>query len=93
LVAFFTFVAQWNNYFLPLLVLPSSNNYPLPVGLSLLAASDVSLSPGNYSADQIYNPDVALAAVLAMVPVVIALLLAQRVVVRGASLMSGSFVG
>jgi multiple sugar transport system permease protein len=32
LVAFFSFVANWNNFFLPFVMLPSSGQYPIQVG-------------------------------------------------------------
>ena len=34
LIAFFSFVSNWNNYFLPLVMLPNSDGYPLQVGLT-----------------------------------------------------------
>ena len=33
LVGFFSFVANWTNYFLPYVMLPSSNEYPVQVGI------------------------------------------------------------
>ncbi|HZR95499.1 MAG TPA: carbohydrate ABC transporter permease [Gaiellaceae bacterium] len=36
LVFFFSFVADWNNFFLPYVVLADSNQYPITVGLSNL---------------------------------------------------------
>jgi multiple sugar transport system permease protein len=35
-VLLFAFVAAWNNYFLPLVVLSDEQLYPLTVGLALL---------------------------------------------------------
>ena len=67
LVAFFSFVANWNNYFLPLLVLPTSDGYPLQVGLVDL--------PG--------GPILALGTLLSIAPVAIVFIVAQRYVVRG----------
>jgi multiple sugar transport system permease protein len=93
LVAFFTFVAQWNNYFLPLVVLPSSSKYPLAVGLQVIASADASFNPVNYTGAPIFDPELALVTVVVMVPVFIVLLLAQRVVMRGSAIMSGALVG
>ena len=39
LVGFFGFVQNWTNYFLPFVVLPSNNGYPIQVGLSLIGRS------------------------------------------------------
>ena len=39
LVGFFSFVQNWNNYFLPFVMLPLSDRYPIQVGLSSLLSS------------------------------------------------------
>ena len=58
LVFFFSFVADWNNFFLPYVVLPDSAQYPVEVGLNdlLLWAS---------------RPMLALATLIAATPVVV----------------------
>jgi len=68
LVAFFSFVSNWNNYFLPLLMLPNSDGYPLQVGLSNLPRGSTIL---------------ALGTLLSAVPVLCVFLVSQRYVVRG----------
>ena len=68
LVAFFSFVSTWNNYFLPLLVLPNSDGYPLQVGLANLPRGSTIL---------------ALGTLLSAVPVLCVFLVSQRYVVRG----------
>ena len=68
LIAFFSFVANWNNYFLPLAMLPSSDAYPLQVGLVLL--------PRN-------SPVLALGVLLSILPVVLVFLVSQRYVAAG----------
>ena len=70
LVAFFSLVADWNNYFLPYVMLPSSNGYPLQVGLSLLRGG-------------VAPPTLALATLISMVPVLVVFLLSQRMLVVG----------
>jgi multiple sugar transport system permease protein len=92
LVGFFAFVAQWNNYFLPLVVLPTSDLFPLPVGLAQLASVDISITP-QLTGSQIYNPELALATLVTMAPILLVLVLAQRFVIRGASIMSGAMTG
>jgi multiple sugar transport system permease protein len=92
LVAFFAFVANWNNYFLPFVMLADSSQYPLPVGLNLLISSTPSFNPiqgGNQL--HILNPELALATLFAAVPVAIVLLITQRALVRG--LTAGATVG
>ena len=45
LVFFFSFVADWNNFFLPFAVLGDSSKYPIQVGLSNLLSSTPLLQP------------------------------------------------
>jgi multiple sugar transport system permease protein len=86
LVFFFSFVADWNNFFLPYAVLADSNQYPIQVGLSDLLSSTPSFNPavgGGGQQVNIFRPELALATVLAVVPVAIVFLLSQRALVRG----------
>jgi multiple sugar transport system permease protein len=68
LVGFLSFVQNWNNYFLPFVMLPSSDKYPVQVGLTTLLAS---------------RPVLALATALAVLPVVTVFLFSQRFLVSG----------
>ena len=45
LVGFFSFVANWTNYFLPYVMLPESNQYPVQVGLGLLITDVPQFNP------------------------------------------------
>ena len=86
LVFFFSFVADWNNFFLPYVFLADSNQYPITVGLSNLLASTPSFNPsvgGGGQSVQIFKPELALATLLAVVPVAIVFLFSQRALVRG----------
>jgi multiple sugar transport system permease protein len=86
LVFFFSFVADWNNFFLPLTVLADSSQYPIQVGLSDLLSSTPSFNPAQGGGGQsvnIFRPELALATLLAIVPVAIVFLLSQRALVRG----------
>ena len=78
LVFFFAFVADWTNFFLPYIVLGDSRQFPVQVGLNdmLLGAP---------------RPMLALAALIAAVPVVVVFVLVQRALVRG--LLAGSIAG
>lgn len=71
-VLLFQFVATWNNYFLPLIMLSKPNLYPLTVGLTQWSnqATGVGARP-------IYNL-VITGSLLTIVPLVIAFLLLQR---------------
>jgi multiple sugar transport system permease protein len=86
LVFFFSFVADWNNFFLPYAVLADSSQYPLPVGLSDLLSSTPSFNPAAGGGGQqvnIFRPELALATLLAVIPVAIVFLVSQRALVRG----------
>jgi multiple sugar transport system permease protein len=86
LVFFFSFVADWNNFFLPYVVLADSNQYPITVGLANLLASTPSFNPsvgGGGQSVNIFKPELALATLLAVVPVAIVFLFSQRALVRG----------
>ena len=86
LVFFFSFVADWNNFFLPYVLLADSNQYPITVGLDNLLASTPSFNPavgGGVQSVNIFKPELALATLIAVVPVAIVFLVSQRALVRG----------
>jgi len=86
LVFFFSFVSDWNNFFLPFAVLADSSQYPIQVGLSNLLSSTPSFNPAVGGGGQqvaIFRPELALATLLAVIPVAIVFLLSQRALVRG----------
>jgi multiple sugar transport system permease protein len=86
LVFFFSFVADWNNFFLPYTVLADSAQYPIQVGLSDLLSSTPSFNPavgGGGQQVNIFRPELALATLLAVVPVAFVFVLSQRALVRG----------
>ncbi len=69
LVVFFSFVANWNNFFLPYVLLGDESQFPIQVGLS-----DLFRAP---------QPTVALATLVAAIPVLVVFIGSQRMVVRG----------
>jgi len=86
LVFFFSFVANWNNFFLPYVVLADSNQYPITVGLSNLLASTPSFNPavgGGGQSVNIFRPELALAAIVAVIPIALLFMVSQRALVRG----------
>jgi multiple sugar transport system permease protein len=87
LVGFFSFVANWTNYFLPYVMLPESNQYPVQVGLGLLITDVPQFNPTAGTA-AVLRPELALATLLAISPVLLVFLFAQRFLVTG--LLSGS---
>jgi multiple sugar transport system permease protein len=82
LVGFFSFVANWTNYFLPYVLLPESDQLPIQVGLGTLLTSVPQFNP-TAGAFAIERPQLALAALLAIAPVVVVFLFSQRFLVTG----------
>ncbi len=89
LLAFFAFIGNWANYFLPYILLPSSEHYTLPIGLGFLFYSTPAINPGvGATSVPIYKPEIALAGVLIALPIMIVFLVSQKRLVRG--MLSGS---
>jgi multiple sugar transport system permease protein len=82
LVGFFSFVANWTNYFLPYVMLPDSNQYPVQVGLGLLLTDVPQFNPTAGTA-AVLRPELALATLVAISPVLIVFLFAQRFLISG----------
>ncbi len=89
LLAFFAFTGNWANYFMPYIMLPSSTNYTLPLGLGFLFMSTPAINPGvGATSVPIMKPEIALAGVLVAVPIMIMFLISQKRLVRG--MLAGS---
>jgi multiple sugar transport system permease protein len=69
LVFFFSFVANWNNFFLPYVILSDERQLPIQVGLSDIFEST--------------RPALALATLIAAIPVAVVFVVSQRALVRG----------
>ena len=86
LVIFFSFVANWTNYFLPLVLLPLSEQGTVSLGLQQLVGSsplfDPTMSAG--LSVKLYMPQLALATTITIVPVLLVFIGAQRFLMRGA---------
>jgi multiple sugar transport system permease protein len=82
LVGFFSFVANWTNYFLPYVLLPGSDQFPVQVGLGTLLDNVPQFNP-TVGALAVQRPELALATLLAITPVLIVFLFSQRFLVAG----------
>ncbi|HEV2592573.1 MAG TPA: carbohydrate ABC transporter permease [Gaiellaceae bacterium] len=78
LVFFFSFAADWTNFFLPYAVLPDSSQYPVEVGLTDMFVGGS-------------KPVLALAALIATLPLAVVYAVSQRAIVRG--LVNGGSTG
>lgn len=86
LVAFFSFVANWTNFFLPLALLTSSQeNKTISIGIQeLIGASPLFNATVAAGLDvKLYMPQLALATVISMIPLLAVFLGAQRFLIRG----------
>ncbi len=82
LVGFFSFVANWTNYFLPYVMLPESDQMPIQVGVGSLLSNVPSFNPA-VGTLAVERPQMALATLLAITPVLVVFLFAQRFLVSG----------
>ncbi|KMS92620.1 ABC transporter permease [Streptomyces regensis] len=83
LVAFFSFVQNWNNFFLPFVMLPSSDGYPIQVGLTSLLAATPAFNPSSAGSDSVQLPTLALGTIVSILPVLIVFLFSQRFLIAG----------
>ena len=91
LVAFFSFITNWNNYFLPYVMLSEESKYNLPVGLGVLMSSTPAIKHEQASAIPITYPEAAMAGLIVVVPVALLFLFFQRYLVGG--VLSGATKG
>jgi multiple sugar transport system permease protein len=82
LVGFFNFVTNWNNYFLPFVMEPG-RKAPIQVGLAELISNVPLFNPTTVSSITISLPQLALATVISVIPVLIVFLFSQRFLVAG----------
>jgi multiple sugar transport system permease protein len=83
LVAFFTFVAGWTNYFLPYVMLSDQSAFTLQLGLQSLISTTGVTNPGTTSTSDIHQPEAVIASLITIVPVAIVFVLCQRFLARG----------
>jgi multiple sugar transport system permease protein len=83
LVGFFSFVQNWNNFFLPYVMLPGSDAYPLQVGLTQMLSSTPTFNPVVGASAEVSPPELVLATLVSAIPVLLVFLFAQRYVVGG----------
>jgi multiple sugar transport system permease protein len=83
MIGFFAVVGSWNAFFLPFIMLTSSNLQTLQTGLEALIASTGALGGGNLSNIDIHAPEVALATIISILPILLVFLFAQRYLAAG----------
>lgn len=84
MLAFFSFQANWINFFLPYVVVTSGEVLTLPVGLGILFSSTPALSPQvGANVLPIRAPEIALAGMMVAIPILLVFLASARLLVRG----------
>jgi multiple sugar transport system permease protein len=83
LVGFFSFVGNWNNFFLPYVMLPGSDQYPMQVGLTQMLSSTPTFNPVVGANAAVSPPELVLATLVSIAPVLVVFLVAQRYLVAG----------
>ncbi|KKC35018.1 hypothetical protein WH87_17755 [Devosia epidermidihirudinis] len=84
LIAFFSFLANWSNYFLALVLLSDDRLYSLPVGLTSLISSSGALNSGMAgNTIPIKLPEAIMASIFITLPVMLIFLISQRFVRSG----------
>jgi multiple sugar transport system permease protein len=78
LVAFFSFLANWSNYFLAFVPLADEKLFNLPPGLATLLSAEKALSNQAANDIPIRMPEAIQASIVVVVPVLIVFLLSQR---------------
>tara|TARA_B100000378_G_scaffold192988_1_gene157117 strand:+ start:2608 stop:3555 length:948 start_codon:yes stop_codon:yes gene_type:complete len=82
LVGFFNLVTNWNNYFLPFVMVPGRKS-PIQVGLAELLSNVPLFNPTSAGSVTIDLPVLAMATILSVAPVLIIFLFSQRFLVSG----------
>ncbi|MEU5642823.1 carbohydrate ABC transporter permease [Streptomyces milbemycinicus] len=92
LIAFFSFVRSWTDFFLPFVMLADDRTFTLQLGLMSLLQSTGAVNAGSGFSDlDIHQPEAALAGLVAAAPTLVAFVFAQRFLRSG--LMAGAEKG
>lgn len=83
LVAFFSFLANWSNYFLAFVLLSNEKLFNLPLGLATLISGSGALVNQAANDIPVRMPEAIQAAIVVVAPVLLVFLVAQRFVRTG----------
>jgi multiple sugar transport system permease protein len=84
LLTFLSFTGNWNNYFLPFVMLNKTDLYNLPVGIQVLMSGTNALRPTLSATDiPIHRAEVATSGVILVLPIVLVFIFSQRFLVSG----------
>ena len=84
LVAFFSFVNNWNNYFLAFILISDDSKQNLPVGLTTLISASGALNPQSAANNlPVGQPEAIQAAIIVVLPIILVFLVSQKYVRSG----------
>ena len=83
MVAFFAIADSWTSFFLPYIMLTSPTSATLQTGLQLLASGTGAIRGSGVVYTDIKAPEVALAALISVIPILLVFLFAQKYLVAG----------
>jgi len=88
IVAFFSFLASWNNFFLPQVFMLSGEKHPLSSGLVVLFTNVPAFTAIGAESLHIFRSEIALSALILITPIILVFIFAQRFLSRG--MLAGS---
>lgn len=86
LIAFFAFYSSWTNYFLPAVLLNNPRTFSLPLGVVDIATATGSIVPTPTALASVWpigRPELALAGLYSVLPVIVVFLFSQRFLQQG----------
>ncbi|WP_328472840.1 carbohydrate ABC transporter permease [Streptomyces sp. NBC_00448] len=83
MVSFFSFVTAWNTFFLPYIMNTDPQLANVQTGLQLLVRNTNALGGANFTGIPVREPEVALAALISISPILLIFVFAQRFLVAG----------
>ena len=88
ILAFFSFVGSWNNFFLPQVLILSGEKHPLSSGLTLLFTNTPAFSGNSSAILPIERSEIALSAIIMVIPIAVLFIVSQKFLSRG--MLAGS---
>jgi len=83
MVFFFAFVGAWNSFFLPYIMLTGFDLANLQTGLAFMVTDTGALTGINFGVNDVKAPEIALASIVSVLPILVIFIFAQKYLVAG----------
>lgn len=83
MVFFFAFVGAWNSFFLPYIMLTGFDLANLQTGLAFMVTDTGALTGINFGVNNVKAPEIALASIVSVLPILVIFIFAQKYLVAG----------